>query len=192
MQCPKGTLLDGQEVVIRATQREVFVTGLEATRVKGAVVLVPKNAPVETGTTLTLCGKASSDKKTVVVRVNYTDARVEGLVETIPITNQITPVFEGGSKGKPVPFTQYLQVPKVETLTIEKTDLTIPSGGHAVIAGPTRAQEVRQEFGPPVLSKVPYLNRMYKNVGVGRMTVRTYLIVSPLVIEVPLEPEPQR
>ena len=109
-----------------------------------------------------------------------------------PATASITPVFEGGSRGKPIPFTQFLQVPRVETLTIEQPDLTIPSGGHVVIPGPTRTQEVRQEFGPPVLSRVPYLNRMYKNVGVGRETVRTYLVVSPLVPEVPAEPAPQR
>jgi type II secretory pathway component GspD/PulD (secretin) len=192
LQCPKVTLLDGQEAVVRSTQRESFVTGLEATRVKGTVVLVPKNTPVETGTALTLCAKASADRRNASVRVNYADARVEGPVETVPVTAQVTPVFEGGSRGKPVPFTQYLQVPKIETLTIEKTDLTVPSGGHVLIPGPTRVQEVRQEFGPPVLSKVPYVNRMYKNVGVGRTAVRTYLIVSPLVLEVPLEPAAPR
>lgn len=87
-----------------------------------------------------------------------------------------------------VPFTQYLQAPKVETLTVEKQDLVIPSGGHVLIAGPTRMQEERQEFGPPMLSKIPYVNRMYKNVGIGRTTVRTYLIVSPLVLDVPATP----
>jgi hypothetical protein len=192
LQCPKVTLLDGQEVVVRATQQEFFATGLEATRVKGTVVMVPKNTSVETGTTLTLCARASADRKYAALRVNYTDARVEGPVETVPVTTQITPIFEGGSRGKPIPFTQFVQVPRVETLTIEKPDLTIPSGGHVVIPGPTRVQEERREFGPPVLSKVPYLNRMYKNVGVGRAAVHTFLIVSPLVLEVPAEPAAQR
>lgn len=192
LQCPKVTLFDGQEAVVRATQQEFFVTGLEATRVKGAVVMVPRNTPVETGTTLTLCARASADRKYTLVGVNYTDARVETPVETVPVTSQVTPVFEGGSRGKPVPVTQFLQAPRVETVTIGKPDLTIPSGGHVIIPGPTRMQEVRQEFGPPVLSKVPYLSRMVKTVGMGRTTVQTYLIVSPLVLEVPAEPPPQR
>ena len=187
--CPKVTALDGQEVVVRSTQQQFFVTGLEATRVKGTVVLVPKNVPVETGTTLTLCAKASADRKATTVRVNYKDVWVEGPVELVPVTTQVTPVFADGGRGKPVPFTQYLQAPQVETLTIEKADLTIPSGGHVILPGPTRTQEVRQEFGPPpAISKIPYLNRLYKNVGVGRTTVRTYLIVSPLVLELPAEP----
>jgi hypothetical protein len=191
MQCPKVTALDGQEVVVRVTQRQFFVTGLEATRVKGATTVVPKNTPVDTGTTLTLCGKASADMKTVTVRVNYADARVAGPVETVPVTTLVTPIFEGGSQGKPVPFTQYLQVPRLETLTIDKTDLPIPSGGHMVIAGPTRLQEGRNEVPPPVVSKIPYLNRLYKNAGVGRTTVRTYLIVSPRVLSAPPEPAAQ-
>ena len=188
MQCPKVTTLDGQEAVVKATQQQFFVTSVEATVVKGAVAMIPKKTAVETGTTTTLCGKASADRKTVTVRVNYKDAWIDGPVEMIPVVTQIAPVFEGGSQGKPIPFAQFLQVAKVETLTVDKKDLAIPSGGHMVIAGPARMQEERQEFGPPVLSKIPYLNRMYRNGGVGRVTVRTYLIVSPLVLDVPEEP----
>lgn len=192
VQAPKVTLEDGQETTVRATQRQFFVTGLEAVRNKGTVAMVPKNTPVDTGTVLTVCGKASADRKTVVVKVNYKDTRIEGPVEMVPVTTQITPVFEGGSRGKPVPFTQYLQVPQVETFTIEKSDLTLPSGGHAIIPGPATTVEARNEFGPPVLSKIPYLNRMFKNVGIARTTVRTYLVVTPRVLEVPAEPAAQK
>jgi hypothetical protein len=179
-------------MVFRATQRELFVTGVDASRVNGAVVLVPKTTPVETGPTLSLCGKVSADRKSVTLQVNYSDTRVDGMVELIPVTTFITPVFEGGSQGKPVPFTQFLQVPRVDTLMIEKADVMIPSGGHMVIPGPTRTQHVRNEFGPPVLSRIPYLSRMFKNVGITRTTMQTYLIVSPRVLEVSSEPVPRR
>jgi type II secretory pathway component GspD/PulD (secretin) len=192
MQCPKITTFSGQDAVVRTTQRQFFITGLDATRVKGAVVMVPKNTPVDTGTTLSLCGKAAADGKGVTVRVNFQDTRVDGPVELVPVTSQITPVFEGGSQGKPVPFTQFLQVPRIETLTIEKADLVIPFGGHAVIPGPTRVSEGRYECGPPVLSRIPYLNRMFKNTGTMRTTQRTYLIVSPVAVSADQDPAPQR
>lgn len=192
MQCPKVTLDDGQETTVRATQRQFFVTGLEAVRNKGAVVMVPKNTPVDTGFILTEFAKASADRKTVTVKVNYKNTRIEGPVEMVPVTTQITPVFEGGSRGKPIPFTQYIEVPQVETFTIEKADLTLPSGGHAIIPGPAATVEARSEFGPPFLSKIPYVNRMFKNVGIARTTVRTYLVVTPRVLEVPAEPAAQR
>jgi hypothetical protein len=192
MQFPKVTLLDGRETAVRVTEQQSFVTGLEAVRVNGTVVLVPKNTPVDTGTTLTLWGKASADLRTVGVRLGYTDVRVEEPTEMVPVTTKITPVFEGGSQGKPVPLTQFLQVPRVETVAIEPAELTIPSGGHAVIPGPTRVREERREFGPPVSSKIPYISRMFKNVGIGRVAVRTYLVVSPKVLDMPTEPVGRR
>ena len=58
-----------------------------------------------------------------------------------------------------------------------------------VIAGPVSTQEVREEYGPPVLAKVPYLNRLFKNVGYSKVPAKTYLVVSPRVIE-PAEENP--
>jgi hypothetical protein len=180
---PKVTTFPGQTAVVCNTQTETYVTGLEAQRVNGVVVLVPRKAPVELGTTLALRGRISADKKFVTVSASYLNRRTEGKVELIPVTTTITPVFEGGSQGQPIPFTQYLQAPQVETTKIEKGDLTVASGAHAVLAGPTFVQEARTEYGAPQLSKIPYLNRMYKNVGVTKTTMRTILIVSPVVIE---------
>src|SRR5260221_10882884 len=38
----------------KITQQQTFVTGVDAQRVKGSVVLIPKNTSIETGTTLNL------------------------------------------------------------------------------------------------------------------------------------------
>ena len=42
--------------------------------------------------------------------------------------------------------------------------------------------EGRNEFGPPVLSKIPYLNRLFKNVGIGRETQHIMIMVTPRII----------
>jgi hypothetical protein len=55
-------------------------------------------------------------------------------VELVPVTTQITPVFEGGSQGQPIPFTQFLQVPDVRTEKAEKTAV-VPAGGTLVLGG---------------------------------------------------------
>ena len=188
---PKVTVNDGQDAAIQCMERQTFVTGVDAVRakvgdgmgVKGDTVLIPRNSAVDVGEMLDLSGRITADRKAVVTRIKYTSTRVEK-VDLIPVTCKVTPVFEGGSQGVPVPFTQYIQSPQIETATIEKKDLTIPAGGHAVLVGPARVREARQEFGPPVLSKIPYVNRMFKNVGIGRETTRTVLIVTPRVLEV--------
>ena len=38
------------------------------------------------------------------------------------------------------------------------------------------------EFGPPVLSKIPYIDRLFKNVGYGRDTSSLLIMVTPRII----------
>src|SRR2546423_15698756 len=60
--------------------------------------------------------------------------------------------------------------------------LHIPTGRTALFCGGRQVREGRNEFGPPVLSKVPYVNRLFKNVGYGRETEHVVLMVTPRVI----------
>ena len=182
MAAPKVTTFPGQDAAIRITEKQMFVTGVEVQRVNGQTVLVPKNTAVETGTTLTLRGQIFVDKF-VATNMSYVKKWIE-LVAMSNVDSFYTHVFEGGSQGKPVPFKVCLQSPQIETVTIEKKDLKIPSGGHAAIAGPVFLQESRTETSIPVLAEIPYLNRLFTNVGYSKMKMRTVLVVSPRVIEV--------
>jgi Flp pilus assembly secretin CpaC len=98
-----------------------------------------------------------------------------------PITTFITPVFEGGAVGQPVPFQQFLQQPSFSTITVNTT-VNVPDGGTVLVGGLKRMSEGRNEFGPPVLSKIPYLNRLFKNVGYGRETESILLMITPRII----------
>ncbi len=42
--------------------------------------------------------------------------------------------------------------------------------------------EGRNEFGPPILSKIPYLNRLFTNVGYGRESQSLMIMVTPRII----------
>jgi type II secretory pathway component GspD/PulD (secretin) len=183
MQAPKVTAFDGQEVGICITEKQAFVTGIEAQRVKGQAVLIPKTTFVETGITMTIRGQLSADKKFVSVNASYTNKRIDGKTEMIPVVTPVTPVLEGGVQGKPIPFTQYLQTPQIETVKIEKKGLEIPAGGHVVITGPVCHQESREEHRVPILSGISHLNRLFTNASNSKAMMRTYLVVSPRVIE---------
>src|SRR5262249_43912571 len=67
---------------------------------------------------------------------------------------------------------------KFTTLALERT-VRIPDGHTAVLTGLTREQEGRDEYGPPVLSKIPYVNRVFNNVGYGRTREHTLVLVTP-------------
>ena len=49
----------------------------------------------------------------------------------------------------------------------------------ATSASTVRAQE---QSTPPVLSQIPYINRLFKNVGIGRDTRHIMIMVTPRII----------
>src|SRR5205085_4186076 len=83
--------------------------------------------------------------------------------------------------GQPIPFTQFLQQPVLNTITVQ-TSVSVPDGGTVLLGGLKRMSEGRNEFGPPVLSKLPYINRLFKNVGYGRETESLLMMVTPRII----------
>ena len=62
------------------------------------------------------------------------------------------------------------------------TTVSVPDGGTVLMGGIKRMQEARNEFGVPVLSKIPYINRLFKNVGIARTTESLMLMVTPRII----------
>ena len=43
-------------------------------------------------------------------------------------------------------------------------------------------REGRSERGVPFLSNIPYINRLFKNVGIGRETENLMMMVTPRII----------
>ena len=90
-------------------------------------------------------------------------------------------MFEGGSQGQPIPFTQFFQQPSFTEVSAQTT-VAIPDGGTVLLGGLKTMAQGRNEFGPPVLSDIPYLNRLFKNVGIGQETRHVMLMVTPRII----------
>jgi Flp pilus assembly secretin CpaC len=102
-------------------------------------------------------------------------------VPLFPVTAFITPVFEGGSQGVPIPFTQFFQQPSISEISVQTT-VAVPDGGTVVLGGLKTLAEGRNEFGPPVLSQIPYINRLFRNQGIGRETRHIMIMVTPRII----------
>jgi general secretion pathway protein D len=60
--------------------------------------------------------------------------------------------------------------------------VSVPDGGTVLLGGIKRLSEGRNEFGVPLLSKVPYINRLFKNVSIGRDTDSLMMMVTPRII----------
>jgi hypothetical protein len=61
-------------------------------------------------------------------------------------------------------------------------DFVLKDGHTLLLDDGTFETEARVEAGVPILSKLPYVSRLYKNTGVGRETTRRLLLVTSRVI----------
>ncbi len=74
-----------------------------------------------------------------------------------------------------------LQLPNVTTTTINTT-VTVPDGGTVLLGGVKLLNEVRTEYGVPFLSKIPMIDRLFRNIGIARTTSSLMLMVTPRIM----------
>jgi type II secretory pathway component GspD/PulD (secretin) len=138
MQAPKVTTFNGQEACIQVCDEQTFVTGVTIKEAWGQLTFVPHNEVFKTGTEMTVQPVVSADHRFVRVKVN---AALTSLDD--------------------IPSTQFIQSPKFTKLNVDKT-LSLPDGGTALIlVGKKPCQPCAKEA--PVLSKIPYMNKLFKN-----------------------------
>lgn len=63
------------------------------------------------------------------------------------------------------------------------TTVSVPDRGEALVAGYSAYREGRNEFGAPILGKVPYVNRPFRNVGYGRDVIRQTISARVRIID---------
>src|SRR5262249_23398346 len=83
--------------------------------------------------------------------------------------------------GQPIVFTQFIQMPVITSVSVSTT-VAVPDGGTVLMGGLKRLSEGRNEFGPPILSKIPNINRLFKNVGYRREAHSLLMMVTPRII----------
>jgi type II secretory pathway component GspD/PulD (secretin) len=177
VQAPKATLFNGQTGTICCEETHHFTTGLDVDLTSGQIQVVPVHQDIPTGLRITMQPVVSADRRFVRVSLK---SELTGLLSSevalVPVT-----VASKDQENKPISVTHHIQQPKVNTLTCENT-VAIPDGGTVCISGLKKVCEARNEFGPPVLSDIPYLNRLFKNVGYSREERRVLTLVTARVI----------
>jgi hypothetical protein len=181
MMAPKLTCMNGQNGRVETGSTQTFVTGVSAEQRNGRTVMVPKNESVYIGTRFEVRPVISADRKFVALKLKGECADIAGTPEMVPVTTLVTPEFEGGAQGQPVPFTQLVQKPKVERLTFDKS-ACLPDGGTMVLPLGKVTRDTRVETGCPVLSKTPYMSRLFKSIRIDRETHNVVLLVTARVI----------
>ena len=185
LSAPKVTTFNGAAATILNAELQWYVAALTPIVGPGSVAFVPTPAPLPNGVFLTVTPVVSADRRYVRMTLTPTFNTIQGFT-TIQV-----PAAVGGSGlgGGAASINATLQLPQTVT-TVVTTTVTVPDGGTVLLGGVKRLREERKEYGVPVLSKTPWIDRLFRNVGIGRTSSSLMLMVTPRIII--LEEEEER
>jgi general secretion pathway protein D len=204
MQAPKVTLFNGQNAFVSDTRQRPFVTAVVPVVGDFSAAQQPVITVLNEGTAVNVQAVVSNDRRFVrltlvpffsqigrVEQFQFEGSRStkakssdeksgtdvtpgDGLVD---LTTKATAgqEMEMQSNGTTIQLPEFL-------FTTVTTTVSVPDGGTVLLGGIKRLREGRNEFGVPILSKIPYINRLFKNVGLGRTTDSLMLMVTPRII----------
>jgi general secretion pathway protein D len=192
LQAPKVTLFNGQSASVSDTSQRPFVTSIIPVVGDFAAAHQPVIVVLNEGTTLSVQAVVSSDRRFVRLTLVPFFSQI-GDVDTF--TFQGTTTTDSGSNvvddmGNPVDAIDNItttsagstvQLPTFAFTTVSTT-VSVPDGGTVLLGGIKRLREGRTERGVPMLGKLPYISRLFKNVGIGRETQTLMLMVTPRII----------
>jgi Flp pilus assembly secretin CpaC len=188
MQAPKLTVFNGQTSTLAVTTNQYVNLGITAIPFNGNLIFQPNNTPLPIGVTLTVTPVVSADRR--FVRMNLAPRMtnlIDNLIPLFPIQIPIPNLVDGPgvlstAVGQPNLFNTFLiQQPNISTITLNTT-VNVPDGGTVLMGGLKTMSEGRNEAGPPILSKIPYLSRLFRNVGWGREGQSLMILVTPRII----------
>jgi general secretion pathway protein D len=199
MQAPKVTLFDGQFATISDQTQRPFVTSITPVVGDFAVAQQPVIVVLNEGTQLNVQGIVSDDKRFVRLtlvpffsqigavdtftyegrRSTRSSSRAEedtngdGVVDEKDAvdTDDTEQIIEGTT----------VQLPTF-AFTSVSTTVSVPDGGTILLGGIKRLSEGRVERGVPMLSKIPYISRLFRNTSAGRQASSLMLMVTPRII----------
>ncbi len=192
LQAPKVTLFDGQLATISDQTQRPFVTSIIPVVGDFAVAQQPVIVVLNEGTQLNVQAIVSDDKRFVRLTLvpffsNIGDVNTftyEGRRRRTTATIQRDPVtgdpIQNNNDDELVDGTT-VQLPTF-AFTSVSTTVSVPDGGTILLGGIKRLSEGRSERGVPILSKIPYISRLFRNVAIGRDARSLMLMVTPRII----------
>ena len=103
------------------------------------------------------------------------------LQRTHPTTMKTATTNRRANRNRKLRTGVTVQLPAFQFIAVVTT-VSVPDGGTVLLGGIKRLSEGRNEIGVPLLSKVPYVNRLFRNVGIGRETDSLMMMVTPRII----------
>ena len=192
LQAPKVTLFNGQQATVSDTSQSPFVISVIPVVGDFAAAQQPVIIILSEGTFMTVQAVVSSDRRFVRLTIVPFFSHI-GEVDTFTFNGSSTTTETSKSDGPEDDTTSRdnekttitegttVQLPTFSFVTVTTT-VSVPDGGTVLLGGIKRLSEGRTEFGVPILNKLPYVSRLFKNVGIGRETESLMMMVTPRII----------
>ncbi|MFO0916544.1 MAG: hypothetical protein U0795_26550 [Pirellulales bacterium] len=192
LQAPKVTLFNGQLATVSDQTQRSYVQTVIPVVGDFAVAHQPVIMVLSEGTSLSVQAVISSDRRFVRLTLmplfstidDVQEFRFEGSSSSNTGTISLDPTDNTNvvaNDAQEVVTGTTIQLPTF-SFTSVATTVSVPDGGTVLLGGVKRMTEGRNERGVPVLSKLPYINRLFKNVGIGRTTSSLMMMVTPRII----------
>ena len=183
LQAPHITIGDKRTAAVTCGETVMFTTELEEKKVDGQSIFLPKNEAVFEGLTATICPNVAADCRRVSLKLDIKNTTYDPVVPLFPITAIVTPVFEGGSQGQPIPFTQFIQRPNISNLQIQSTVDLADNSSAVIYMGKQMVPHDRKDPRTP-MAKIPYVSRLFRKAD--RESQHVIVIATASVAEIPI------
>jgi general secretion pathway protein D len=194
LNAPKVTLFNGQQAFVSDTSQTPFVISVIPVVGEFAAAQQPVIVVLSEGTLMTIQAVVSDDRRHVRMTVvpffstigDVQEFTFEGSTTTSSSSASTDDDEDGNNETEEeadnvVRSGTTVQLPTFQFVSVTTT-VSVPDGGTVLLGGIKRLNEGRREFGVPLLSKVPYVNRLFRNVGIGRTTDSLMMMVTPRII----------
>jgi type II secretory pathway component GspD/PulD (secretin)/tetratricopeptide (TPR) repeat protein len=195
---PRVTLFNGQRAYVLVATQQAYVSDLTPVVAEGVGLFDPTIDVIESGVLLDVQATVSSDRKYVTLTLRPQLATLLALVpfaiQFANITTAQAGTGSGGAQpGGGIPSDSVttpsqsgqaagiIQQPILQVTEV-RTTVSVPDGGTILLGGQTLAGEVEREMGVPVLSKVPFLKRLFTNRSVAKDEQILLILVKPTII----------
>ncbi len=195
LNAPKVTLFNGQQAFVADATQRPFVVGVIPVVGEFAAAQQPVIVVLNEGTMMTIQAVVSEDRRYVRMTIvpfftqigNVDTFTFQGSSSSTSSSSSATD-SSGDSKSEKKDDSNSnnatgvtVQLPSFSFVSVVTT-VSVPDGGTVLLGGIKRLNEGRNEFGVPLLSKVPYINRLFRNVSIGRTTDSLMMMVTPRII----------
>jgi general secretion pathway protein D len=178
---PKLTLFSGQTAVLIVQTQQAYVSNLTPVVAPGAALFDPQvQTTTATGVVLKVQATVSPDRKYVFMNLQPQLARLRALVP-FSISAVVTPVNNSITGTTPQIVSGTLQLPTIDITEVE-TSCSVPDGATLLLGGQTLAAETTREQGVPVLSKIPFLKRLFTNRATAQDEQILLILVKPTIL----------